>query len=121
MNQIVKLTGIEAIGYHGVLETERENGQRFIVDCELDVEITQAVLTDSIEHAVDYAAVAELINSEIVGEPVNLIETLANRIALNILQKFLLVRSVEITVHKPGAPIQVAFTNVSVTVLLTSE
>jgi len=121
MNQIIKLTGIEAFGYHGVLPKEREIGQSFIVDCELEVEATQAVLNDDIEHAVDYGAVAELINSEIQGEPVNLIEVLANRIATKILHNFLLVRSVEVTVHKPSAPIQVPFSNVSVTALVTSE
>ncbi len=121
MNQIIKLTGIEAFGYHGVLPDERKVGQTFIVDCELEVDAIQAVLRDNIEDAVDYGAVAELIHSEIRGEPVNLIEVLANRIATSILHKFLLVRSVEVTVHKPSAPIQVPFTDVSVTALLTSE
>jgi len=109
VNQIIRLSGIEAIGFHGVLESERENGQKFIVDCELEVDTSQSVVTDNIEHAVDYSKVAELIAQQIQSEPVNLIEVLADRMAAEILRQFLLVKSVEITLHKPQAPIAVDF------------
>ena len=121
MNQIIRLSGIEAIGFHGVLESERENGQKFIVDCELEVDTSQSVVTDNIEHAVDYSKVAELIAQQIQTEPVNLIEVLADRMAAEILRQFLLVRSVEITLHKPQAPIAVDFQDVSTTVIRTTE
>lgn len=121
MNQIIRLKGLEAIGFHGVLDSEREKGQTFLVDCELEVDTAQALITDEIEHAVDYSKVAELINQQIQSDPVNLIEVLADRIAGEILQNFLLVRSVEITVHKPQAPISVPFQNVSTTVIRTSD
>lgn len=121
MNQIIRLSGIEAIGFHGVLESERENGQKFIVDCELEVDTSQSVVTDNIEHAVDYSKVAELIAQQIQTEPVNLIEVLADRMAAEILRQFLLVKSVEITLHKPQAPIAVDFQDVSTTVIRTTE
>lgn len=121
MNQIIRLSGIEAIGFHGVLESERENGQKFIVDCELEVDTSQSVVTDNIEHAVDYSKVAELIAQQIQSEPVNLIEVLADRMAAEILRQFLLVKSVEITLHKPQAPIAVDFKDVSTTVVRTTE
>ena len=121
MNQIIRLSGIEAIGFHGVLEAERENGQTFIVDCELEVDTSQSVVTDNIEHAVDYSKVAELIAQQIQTEPVNLIEVLADRMAAEILRQFLLVKSVEITLHKPQAPIAVDFKDVSTTVIRTTE
>ena len=121
MNQVIRLSGVEAIGYHGVLTSERTSGQRFIVDCELEVDTEQAIETDDINHAVDYSAIAELINDQIQAEPVNLIEVLADRIATEILKNYLLVKSVEITVHKPEAPIEVPFKNVSTTVVRTSE
>ena len=121
MNQVIRLSGVEAIGYHGVLDSERAKGQRFIVDCELEVDTKLAIETDDINDAVDYSAVAELINAQIQSEPVNLIEVLANRIATEILKNFLLVKTVEITVHKPDAPIEVPFKNVSTTVIRTSE
>ena len=121
MNQVIRLSGVEAIGYHGVLDSERAKGQKFIVDCELEVDTKLAIETDDINDAVDYSAVAELINTQIQSEPVNLIEVLANRIATEILKNFLLVKTVEITVHKPDAPIEVPFKNVSTTVIRTSE
>ena len=121
MNQLIRLSGVEAIGFHGVLDSERENGQRFIVDCEMEVDTSQALVSDSIDNAVDYSVVAEIIHKQIGSNPVNLIEVLADRIATEILQKFVLVRAVEITVHKPEAPIQVPFKNVSTTVTRTSE
>jgi len=121
LNQVIRLSGVEAIGYHGVLDSERAKGQRFIVDCELEVDTKLAIETDDINDAVDYSAVAELINAQIQSEPVNLIEVLANRIATEILKNFLLVKTVEITVHKPDAPIEVPFKNVSTTVIRTSE
>ncbi len=121
MNQVIRLSGVEAIGYHGVLDSERARGQRFIVDCELEVDAKLAIETDDINDAVDYSAVAQLINAQIQSEPVNLIEVLANRIATEILKNFLLVKTVEITVHKPDAPIEVPFKNVSTTVIRTSE
>ena len=121
MNQIIRLSCIEAIGFHGVLESERENGQTFIVDCELEVDTSQSVVTDNIDHAVDYSKVAELIARQIQTEPVNLIEVLADRMALEILNQFLLVKSVEITLHKPQAPISVDFQDVSTTVIRTRE
>ena len=121
MNQIIRVSGIEAIGFHGVLQSERENGQKFIVDCELEVDTSQSVVTDNIEHAVDYSKVAELIAQQIQTEPVNLIEVLADRMAAEILRQFLLVRSVEITLHKPQAPIAVDFQDVSTTVIRTTE
>ncbi len=121
MNQVIRLSGVEAIGYHGVLDSERAKGQRFIVDCELEVDTKLAIQTDDINDAVDYSAVAELINEQIQSEPVNLIEVLANRIAAEILNNFFLVKTVEITVHKPDAPIEVPFKNVSTTVIRTSE
>ncbi len=121
MNQIIRLSGIEAIGFHGVLESERENGQTFIVDCELEVDTSQSIVTDNIDHAVDYSKVAELIAQQIQTEPVNLIEVLADRMAAEILRQFRLVKSVEITLHKPQAPIAVDFKDVSTTVIRTTE
>ena len=121
MNQIIRLVGVEAIGFHGVLDSEREQGQTFIVDCELEVDTSKAVVTDDIHDAADYAEVAKLINTQIQSEPVNLIEVLANRIAGEIVEKFQTVRAVEITVHKPQAPIPVPFKNVSTTVVRTSD
>nr|MCW1079550.1 dihydroneopterin aldolase [Streptococcus anginosus] len=94
---------------HGVLPSEREEGQLFVVDAELRLGVrgtAVAAVTDSLRDAVDYSAVAAAIVDVIEGEPVNLIETLAARVAEAALA-FEAVREVEVTVHKPQAPLEV--------------
>lgn len=103
------------------LSLREKKGKNFIVDCELDVETTACEVSDQIDDAVDYSLVAKLISSQIQAEPVNLIEVLASRMADSILEQFPTVRAVEITVHKPEAPIPVPFKDVSTTVVRKSE
>ena len=115
MSDLINITGITATGFHGVLPKEQNDGQKFIVDAQLKVNFKD--LKDNLEKTVNYAAVAELINGHIVGDPVLLIETLAENIAESILKEFKRVRQVTITVHKPEAPIPVAFSDVSVQIV----
>ena len=119
----IRLTGLSARGYHGMLPGEREEGQLFVVDAELRLGVrgtAVTAVTDSLRDAVDYSAVAAAIVDVIEGEPVNLIETLAARVAEAALA-FEAVREVEVTVHKPQAPLEVAFEDVSVTIVRRSE
>lgn len=117
----ITLTGVEAFGYHGVLATERETGQPFIVDVVLHAEIRQAGRTDDLSKTVDYSGVADAIVASITGEPLNLIEALAQRIADAIFDldsvKENHVSLVEVTVHKPQAPIEAKFADVSVSIV----
>jgi dihydroneopterin aldolase len=115
MTDRITITGIRGIGHHGVFEHERINGQEFVVDVILTVDIQRAIATDDLADTVDYGAVADAVHSLIVGEPLNLIETLADRMAQACLA-FDGVRSVVVTVHKPQAPIQVPFADVTITV-----
>lgn len=110
----IELTDVTGFGYHGVLEHERKNGQEFSVDATLLVESVK--VNDDLANTVNYAEVAEIIHGFITGTPVDLIETLADLIADQIMSLDL-VTAVEVTVHKPQAPIQVPFGNVSVTVV----
>ncbi|NDB17916.1 MAG: dihydropteroate synthase [Actinobacteria bacterium] len=111
----VRINGVSATGFHGVFDFEREQGQVFRVDCTL-VRRPSPAGEDRIDQTVNYADVADLIVAHISGEPVNLIETLAERIAAAILERFE-VDAVEVVVHKPQAPLTVPFDDVSVTVL----
>jgi dihydroneopterin aldolase len=111
----ITLTGLRATGFHGVFEHERRDGQEFIVDVVVEFDVRQAAVTDEVTHTVNYAEVAELVEAHITGEPVNLIETLAERIAMNMLG-LALVEAVEVTVHKPTAPIPSTFADVSVSI-----
>ena len=84
----ISLVGLSARGHHGVLPFEREEGQLFTVDVVLDLGqrgTAVAAVTDSVTDAVDYSRVANGIVSIIEGEPVNLIESLADRIAERVL------------------------------------
>jgi dihydroneopterin aldolase len=112
----VALRGLRGFGRHGVLPAERSLGQWFGVDVELGLDTRSAAAGDDLGETVDYSAVASDVVALIEGEPVNLIETLAQRIA-----EVCLVRpgvmQVEVTVHKPAAPVSVPFDDVSVTIL----
>lgn len=110
----IELTGLTGFGYHGVLEHERQNGQEFSVDVVLVVNSPK--VNDDLSNTVNYAQVAEIVYGFITGQPVDLIETLADNIA-DKLFSFELVTAVEVTVNKPQAPIEVPFGNVCVTVV----
>ena len=111
----VSITGIKAFGFHGVFEHEKKEGQEFIVDVDFEYDTAKAVQTDFIEDAIDYGAIAILIKSIVEGEPKNLIEKVADEIAQQILNK-LKVISVKVTLHKPQAPLDMEFKDVSVSV-----
>lgn len=119
----IRLTGLSARGHHGVLPSERQEGQLFSVDLVLDLGqrgTAVAAQTDSLDDAVDYSAVASQVIEVIEGEPVNLIETLAERVA-DVALAHHRVRSVRVTVHKPQAPLTVAFDDVAVSILRTAD
>ena len=118
MSDVIALVGVEGIGFHGVLPEEREQGQPFVVDLEVRVDAAVAAVNDDLSLTVDYSTLARDALSVIEGEPCQLIETVAERIAGRIL-RYEPVRSVKVTVHKPAAPIGVPFTDVSVSVVRT--
>lgn len=111
----ITLTGVSAYGSHGVLESEHLEPQLFIVDAVLYLDLRDASRSDDLTDTVNYAQIAERIVSTIEGEHVDLIEKLAQRIADRILHSWR-VRKTIVTVHKPQAPIEVPFGDVSVTI-----
>lgn len=112
---LIKVSGIKATGYHGVLEHERRDGQPFIVDVTLHTDIRAAAAGDDLAKTANYAELADQVDAIIAGEALQLIETLAERIADHVLRTFA-VAAVEVTVHKPQAPIQVEFSDVTVSI-----
>lgn len=117
----IRLTGLSAHGYHGVYDSECAEGQIFIADLVLRLGkagMARAAASDSLADAVDYSAVASAVVDVLEGEPVALLETLASRIA-DVALGFAGVREVEVTVHKPQAPLEVAFDDVAVTITRT--
>ena len=111
----ITLTGIRAFGHHGVFADERRDGQEFVVDATLFVDTAPAAASDDVLDTVHYGEVAECIVELVGGEPLNLIEGVAARVADDLLGHPL-VQAVIVTIHKPHAPITVPFADVSVTV-----
>ncbi|NDA80494.1 MAG: dihydroneopterin aldolase [Actinobacteria bacterium] len=112
----IKITGVRATGFHGVLPEERTGGQSFVVDCELFLNLTPAIKSDDLAKTIDYAEVSLIIREAIEGPALNLIEALAGRIADAIIKRYRRVQRVVVTVHKPEAPIPVDFLDVSVVI-----
>lgn len=111
----IRLTGLTVFGRHGVFDHEREDGQDFTIDLRLLVDLSDAAASDDVTDTVHYGELAEKVAAVVAGEPVNLIEKLAQRIADAALGDER-VHEVEVTVHKPHAPIRLTFADVSVTI-----
>lgn len=109
----VEVRGIRARGRHGVLGPERELGQVFVVDVVLHLDTRPAAASDDLADAVDYGVVARRVHDVVAGEPVDLVETLAQRVADTCLTDQR-VRRVDVAVHKPHAPVTVPFEDVVV-------
>ncbi len=115
MSDRIALTGLRVRGHHGVLPEERRDGQEFVVDAVLTLDTRTAAASDDLAATVDYGGLATRLAEVVAGEPVNLIETLAARLA-EVCVADPRVISARVTVHKPSAPIALAFDDVSVTV-----
>lgn len=111
----ITLTGLRVFGRHGVYDEERRVGQDFVVDVTLRVDTRAAAESDDVADTVHYGEMAERIAAIVAGEPVNLLETLAARIADDLLVADRIDR-VRVTVHKPDAPIPLSFADVAVTI-----
>ncbi len=111
----IALTGLRATAHHGVFEAERQNGQEFVIDVIVRLPLGPAAAGDDLERTVHYGLLAEQVVAAVESDPVNLIETVAERVA-DVALAFRAVHQVVVTVHKPQAPIDVPFDDVSVTI-----
>ncbi len=115
MTDELAVLGIECWGHHGVFDHERRDGQPFVIDLELGVDTRPAAASDDLRDTVDYGSLVDHVVGEVTRDPVDLIETLAQRIA----DACLLDGRVEwarVTVHKPDAPIEARFSDVTLTI-----
>jgi dihydroneopterin aldolase len=112
----IRVNGIKALGYHGVLPHEAIEGQEFSVDLLVTLDLRAASLSDDLTETINYADLAQIAHDNIVGERVQLIERLAGRIAEEISSAYSQITSVSVTVHKPHAPVNVNFEDISVTI-----
>ncbi|MDR6866563.1 dihydroneopterin aldolase [Microbacterium resistens] len=111
----IALMGLTVFGRHGVYEHERVDGQEFVIDLRLRLSLREAAVSDDVADTVHYGELAERVAALVAGDPVDLLETLAARIAELVLTDQR-VQIVSVTVHKPHAPIPLSFDDVAVTI-----
>ncbi|MDQ3402710.1 MAG: dihydroneopterin aldolase [Actinomycetota bacterium] len=114
MTDRITLTGLRVRGNHGVFDHEKRDGQEFVVDITLWIDLDRAAATDDLAHTVHYGELAERIAKVVAGPSRDLIETVAAEIAESEMADERL-HAVEVTVHKPSAPIPLTFADVAVT------
>ena len=111
----ITLTGLRVFGRHGVYEHEKRDGQEFVVDLTVWLDLSAAASSDDLDDTVNYGELAPVAADIVAGPPFDLIESVAGRIADEIMRDERL-SAVEVTVHKPSAPIPLTFADVAVTV-----
>lgn len=110
----VYVEGMEFYGYHGVFKEENKLGQRFRVDLTAFLDLSEAGKTDNIDATINYAELYKLCKEVMEGEPVNLVETLAETIAAKVLEKFEAVQECTVKVVKPDPPIPGHYKSVAI-------
>jgi len=115
VNDRITLTGLRVRGHHGVYPAERRDGQDFVLDVTLWLDTRPAARSDDVQDTVHYGELAGRLAEVLTGDPVNLLETLAHRLATACLADPR-VEACELTVHKPEAPLAQRFTDVAVTI-----
>lgn len=111
----ISITGLRVTGRHGVYDTERRDGQDFVVDAVLWLDTSAASAADDLALTADYGVIVNRLAGIVAGEPVDLIETLAARLAAACLDHKP-VREAEVTVHKPQAPVRQQVADIAVTI-----
>ncbi len=115
MGDHIDLVGIEVFAHHGVFPEEREQGQPFVIDVRLGVDLEDAGSSDDLEDTVDYGVLVQRIHDLVAGERWDLIERVAQRVADAVLDEPK-VSFVTVTVHKPRAPVPLKVADVAVTI-----
>ena len=115
MTDELAVLGIECFGHHGVFEFEKREGQIFVIDLVLGVDTAPAAGSDDLRDTVDYGSLVASVKAAVEKDPVDLIETLAQRIA-GVCLLDTRVEWARVTVHKPDAPIDASFSDVALTI-----
>jgi dihydroneopterin aldolase len=120
MTDELAVLGIECYGHHGVFDFERREGQTFVIDLALGIDTTPASASDDLRDTVDYGSLVAAVKAAVKTDPVNLIESLAQRIS-DVCLLDGRVEWVRVTVHKPEAPIEATFRDVALTITRKRE
>ena len=115
MTDRITLKGLRVRGHHGVFEHERRDGQDFLIDVVVWLDLDQAATTDELAATVDYSEMAKRVADIVGGDPCDLIESVAGQVA-DVVMTDQRIHAVEVTIHKPFAPIPLDFADVAVTI-----
>lgn len=100
----ISITGLRLKGYHGVFDSEKQDGQEFVIDLDVHLDLSRAGESDDLSHTLDYSVLVDQVAKRVTGAPVDLIEKLANDILEIVWSHPQPTRAVA-TVHKPQAPV----------------
>ena len=120
MTDELAILGIECFGHHGVFEFEKREGQTFVIDLALGLDTAPAAASDDLRDTVDYGSLVLSVKAAVETDPVDLIESLAQRIA-DVCLLDARVEWARVTVHKPDAPIETTFSDVALTITRKRE
>jgi dihydroneopterin aldolase len=120
MVDVIHLSGVEVFAYHGVFPEERENGQRFLVDLDVEYDASRAAQSDDVSDTINYAQLAQMVHDEVAGEPQDLLEAVALRVLSRVFEFPLALHAI-LTIHKPDAPMPVSVGGVSITMSRSRE
>jgi dihydroneopterin aldolase len=119
MSDTIFIKGLALHAYHGVMAHEAKVGQTFTIDMTLSIDLSAAARSDKVADTVSYDKVVDVASEAFSGQRFRLIEAAAGRVADAVLTAFPRVRAIEVTIHKPHAPIAATFSDVGVTVMRT--
>jgi dihydroneopterin aldolase len=115
MTDRIFIKGLSLHAYHGVMAHEAKVGQSFNIDMELEIDLSAAARSDKVVDTVSYDKVVECASQAFSAQRFRLIEAAAGRVAEAVLTAFPRVNAIEVTIHKPHAPIAATFSDVGVT------
>jgi dihydroneopterin aldolase len=118
MTDELSILGVECFAHHGVFDFERREGQTFSIDLTLGVDTRRAAASDDLQDTVDYGTLVDRVKAAVESDPVDLIETVAQRIA-DVCLADGRVEWARVTIHKPDAPIDATFRDVALTITRT--
>jgi dihydroneopterin aldolase len=116
MSDRIFINGLSLHAYHGVMAYEAKVGQTFTIDLLLDIDLAAAAKSDKVADTVSYDQVVAVAAETFTAQKFKLIEAAAGKVADAVLAKFARVRAIEVTIHKPHAPIAATFSDVGVIV-----
>ena len=118
MSDELAVTGIECFAHHGVFDFEKREGQVFVVDLVLGIDTRPAAASDDLADTVNYGTLVEDVKAAVERDPVDLIETVAQRIT-DVCLLDTRVEWARVTLHKPDAPIDATYSDVALTITRT--